>query len=122
MSFYADHAPLHAAGQALIAGFFLFQGVKNTLLFRVNAGRLAAKGVPLPSAALALGLGVQFVGAALVLADWQRAAGAWLLIGFTVVATWLFHRFWRAPEAERRLDLLLFTYNVLVVGALLTMT
>jgi putative oxidoreductase len=121
VSFYAEHTAAQAAGQILIAGFFLFQGVKNARLFAVNAGRLAAKGVPLPSAALALGLGVQFVGTGLVLTDWRRGLGAMLLIGFTVVATALFHRFWQAPPAERGLDLLLFTYNLLVIGALLMM-
>jgi putative oxidoreductase len=121
VSFYADHTLAQAAGQILIAGFFLFQGVKNTKLFAVNAERLAAKGVPLPSAALALGLGIQFVGTFLLLADWRRAVGAWLLIGFTVVATALFHKFWRPPPEGGPLDLLLFTYNVLVIGALLMM-
>jgi putative oxidoreductase len=121
VSFYADHSAAQAIGQACIAGFFLFQGVKNTRLFAVNAGRLGAKGVPLPGAALALGLAVQFAGTFLVLADWRRDIGAWLLIGFTIIATALFHRFWQAPPAERGIDLLLFNYNVLVVGALLMM-
>src|SRR5690606_37787763 len=122
MSFYAEHAPLHAVGQILVAGFFLFQGIKNTRLFRVNTERLAARNVPFPALALAFGPGIQVVGTALVLADWHRAIGAWLLIGFTVAASWLFHRFWLAPEAERGINLLLLTYNGLVVGALLMMT
>ena len=120
MTFYADHTPLQATGQLVMGGFFLFQGVKNLRKWTVNVGRMASLGVPRPAACLAIGLSIQFAGTALVLADWHTVAGAGLLILFTVLATAVFHRYWRVADPVRaEYHFLLLTYNLFVIGALL---
>lgn len=120
MSFYADHTPLQMAAQIVMGGWFLFQGVKNVQRRRVNVARMAALGVPAPTVSLTIGFVIQFSGVALVLADWQRPIGVGLLILFTVLATAVFHRYWRMTDPVRaEYHFLLLTYNVFVVGALL---
>ena len=41
---YADHSVTQIAGQAIIAIYFIWQGVKNVLLWNTNVARLRAKG------------------------------------------------------------------------------
>ena len=96
---YADHTPLQAAGQLLLAFAFLATGVRNALWkFRSHAERMAAYGVPHPELALVAGFALQFAGALLLLLDVHRALGAGFLIIFTVLASAIFHRWWQVPD------------------------
>jgi len=120
MSFYDGQAPLHVAAQLVMGGFFLFQGIKNVGRWQVNVGRMAALGIPKPALCLAVGFAIQFSGTFMVLLDWHRPAGVALLMLFTVLATAVFHRFWRMTDPVRaEYHFLLLTYNVFVIGALL---
>jgi uncharacterized membrane protein YphA (DoxX/SURF4 family) len=96
---YADHTPLQAAGQLLLGSAFLATGVRNAFRqFRSHAERMAAYGVPHPELALVGGFALQFTGALLLLFDLHRALGAAILIVFTVLASAIFHRWWRVPD------------------------
>jgi len=120
MSFYAGQAPLHVAAQLVMGGFFLFQGIKNVGRWTTNVGRMAALGIPKPPLCLTIGFAIQFAGTILVLLDWHATIGAALLMLFTVLATSVFHRFWRMTDPVRaEYHFLLLTYNVFVIGALL---
>ena len=117
---YADHTLLATTGQIVMAGFFIFQGVKNITRRRINVERMTALGVPKPALCLAIGFAIQFTGAFLVLIDIYTRLGAVLLILFTLIATSVFHRYWRMEDPMRaEYHFLLLTYNVFVVGALL---
>lgn len=90
---YRDHTPLQAAGQLLLAFAFLATGVRNVgWKFRQHADRMAAYGIPFPSAVLSAGFVLQFAGALLLALDLHRQWGAGLLIAFTVLASAIFHR------------------------------
>ncbi len=103
-----------------MAGFFIFQGVKNVLRWRWNIERLIAFGIPAPNAFLATGFVVQFTGAALLLFDLYTDFAVVVLMVFTVGATAVFHRYWRMEDPIRaEYHFLLLTYNVFVIGALL---
>lgn len=117
---YEDHTLLEATGQIVMAGFFIFQGIKNIIRRRVNIERMAALGVPYPAPCLTIGFVIQFTGALLVLFDVYARLGAVLLIVFTTLATAVFHRYWRMEDPMRaEYHFLLLSYNVFVVGALL---
>lgn len=120
MSFYAGQPPLHIAAQLVMGGFFLFQGIKNVGRWTTNVGRMAALGISNPPAWLTIGFAIQFTGTFLVLLDWHTRIGVALLMLFTVLATSVFHRFWRMTDPVRaEYHFLLLTYNVFVLGALL---
>ena len=120
MSFYAGHAPLQVVAQLAMGGFFLFQGIKNVGRWTTNVGRMAALGIPNPPICLAVGFAIQFSGTFLVLLDWHTRIGVALLMLFTVLATSVFHRYWRMTDPVRaEYHFLLLTYNVFVIGALL---
>ena len=118
---YQDHSALQAAGQALLAGAFLASGVRNAgWKYGQHVERMAALGVPFPALVLVAGFALQFAGALLLLFDWQRALGAWLLVAFTVAASAIFHRWWLVRDPLlRHLHIGNLLVNVGVLGGLL---
>ncbi len=95
---------LVSAGKFLIVGYFIAAGINNLFPARIeeHIGRLGGFGVPLPAAAFWLAHAVLFGGCALILAGWRADIGVLLLIGFTVVANALYHRFWKVDDPFRR--------------------
>ena len=118
---YADHTPLEAAGQALIA--FLFLGtalVNSTMKVKQHAERIAAQGIPAPYAVLWTGFAMQYAGGIMIALDVWTDTGAVILIVFTVLATAIFHRFWEVEEPLRRhLHQAFLFSNCAIVGGLL---
>jgi putative oxidoreductase len=118
---YQDHTLPQAAGQLLLAFAFLATGVRNAgWKFRQHLERMAGYGVPLPKLALLAGFALQFSGGLLLALDLQRALGAGLLIAFTLLASAIFHRWWRvADPLLAHLHLSNLIVNCGVVGGLL---
>lgn len=118
---YQEHTALQAAGQLLLAFAFLATGVRNAgWKFRQHAERMAAYGIPQPRLALLAGFALQFAGGVLLLLDWHRGLGAALLIAFTVLASALFHRWWRVEDPLlSHLHLANLIVNCGVIGGLL---
>jgi putative oxidoreductase len=118
---YDNHTPLQAAGQLLLAFTFLGTGVRNAgWKFRQHVDRMAAYGVPQARLALVAGFVLQFAGGTLLLLDVHRAMGAALLIAFTVLASAIFHRWWRvADPLLSHLHLSNLIVNCGVIGGLL---
>jgi putative oxidoreductase len=118
---YQDQTPLHVAGQLLIAFLFLATGVLNlTTKFRQHLDRMVAVGVPYAKPLLIAGFAMQFAGGLLVALDWHRALGAAVLIVFTVLATAIFHQYWRVEDPLRRhLHVSFIFSNCAIIGGLL---
>lgn len=118
---YQDQTPLQIAGQLLIAFLFLATGIVNvTTKFRQHLDRMVAVGVPYAKPLLVAGFAMQFAGALLVALDWHRALGAAILIVFTVLATAIFHQYWRVEDPLRRhLHVSFIFSNCGIVGGLL---
>jgi putative oxidoreductase len=118
---YQEHTPLQAAGQLLLAFAFLASGARNAFWkFQQHVERMRAYGVPAPTAVLTSGLVLNFAGGLLLLFDYERRAGAWLLIAFTLLASAIFHRWWRvADPLLRHLHIGNLLVNAGVVGGLL---
>lgn len=116
---YADHSPTEAAGQIIIAVYFIWMGVKNIKLWDMNVQRIADQGLPAVPCLL-FGFAIQFSGGFMVLADWHTATGAILLMVFTVLASGLHHRFWQMEDPMKRTyHFLLITNNSCIFGGLL---
>lgn len=118
---YADHTPLQAAGQLLLAFAFLATGVRNAgWKFRQHLDRMVAYGVPQARLALIAGFILQFSGSLLLLLDWYRVFAAGLLVAFTILASAIFHRWWLAADPLLgHLHLSNLIVNCGVVGGLL---
>lgn len=119
---YAGDSSLEIAGRLLLVAFFVAAGLFNLTPERIrdHIERLAGFGVPLPAAAFWTGIALQFIGCALLLADWHPATGAWCLIVFTVVANAIFHRYWLVEDpARRNVTRLLLLNGIAITGGLL---
>ncbi|WP_315834831.1 DoxX family protein [Bradyrhizobium prioriisuperbiae] len=104
--------------RVLFVPLFYYSGIGKVLAFGVTASRLpgGAEGLGnlLAAGAIAIELGC---GTALLLGIWARQAAA-VLIGFTIVATLMFHPFWASPETQVTLQTVQFLKNVGLVGGL----
>jgi putative oxidoreductase len=109
-------------GRTLIAALFLVAGVRKALAFAGTAGYFTKLGLPAPEIMTALAIAIEIGGGALLILGWRTRWVAWLLILFTVVATYLGHKFWLADAAQYGNQLNHFLKNVAVVGGLLMLT
>ena len=118
---YSDHTITQTIGQLLIALMFVATGIVNsTTKFRQHLDRMVAVGVPFAKAALIIGFAMQLAGGLLIAFDAYRAAGAAILIVFTVFATAIFHQVWRVEDPLRRhLHVSFIFSNGALIGALL---
>jgi putative oxidoreductase len=118
---YSDHTITQTIGQLLIALMFVATGIVNsTIKFHQHLDRMVAVGVPFAKAALIIGFAMQLAGGLLIAFDAYRAAGAAILIVFTVFATAIFHQFWRVEDPLRRhLHVSFIFSNGALIGALL---
>ncbi len=109
-------------GRFLLALMFVVGGVSKIGGFDGIVGYIGSKGLPLPQL-LAIGTIVLEIVAGLALiaglkARWAAAA----LAVFTLLATLLFHNYWAMPEEQQRIQYLLFSKNIAVIGGLLMVT
>ena len=118
---YEGQTAIQIAGQVLIAFLFLATGILNSLYkVKQHLDRMVAVGVPFARAALYLGFAMQLVGGAMLLFDYRTDIACPILIVFTVVATAIFHQYWRVEDPIRRHMHFSFIFsNLAIIGGLL---
>lgn len=103
----------------LLALMFVGAGIDKLTGLEGTAGYIASVGLPAPQV-LALGAGVLEVAAGvLLIVGWQARWAALALAAFTLVATFIFHRYWSLPAAQQMMQQLMFMKNLSIVGGLL---
>jgi putative oxidoreductase len=96
------------------SGFGKLAGLAGFTAYLTNLG------VPMASTVAPFAAGVEFFGGlAIVFGAWTGLAAA-LLIGFTVVGTFLSHRFWAVPVEQYAAQQVQFMKNVAIVGGFLS--
>ena len=118
---YADHTILQTIGELLIAFLFVATGLINaSTKFKQHLDRMVAVGVPFARLALIAGFAIQIIAGLLIAFDTQRAPAAGVLIVFTVLATGIFHQYWRVEDPLRRhLHVSYIFSNCGIIGGLL---
>lgn len=107
------------AGRLLLGGAFVYFGIRNFLNFKKLRPGMAAKGLPMPDVALAIGLLLQTLGGALVLIGVLPWLGAAAIVLFLILATVLYHPFWAFNGDERTPHLNAFLTNCALSGGAL---
>ena len=103
----------------LLALMFVCAGIDKLTGLEGTAGYIASVGLPAPQV-LALGAGVLEVAAGvLLIVGWQARWAALALAAFTLVATFIFHRYWSLPADQQMMQQLMFMKNLSIIGGLL---
>ncbi|HEX4348172.1 MAG TPA: DoxX family protein [Vicinamibacterales bacterium] len=110
---------LFLLGRAIFGGYFVYTGVNHFLNTKMMSGYAASKGTPAPDAAV-LGTGALMIaGGASVLAGMKPRNGLAALIGFLIPASFVMHGFWKEEGEAQHADMVNFTKNMALVGAML---
>ena len=110
----------YLAARVFTCGSWIASGVHAAMHFEKTVQGMVDHGIPFPRLALPVVLGMEFGGAALVLADHYTWTVCLVWIAFLIVATYVYHRWSRTPEGEKRFfDYVNFWKNVSMVGGLI---
>ena len=118
---HADHSLIQTIAHVLVAICFIVIGSINFSRRADVHEEMRGFGVPLPEIALPFGLAAQWLGGLLILFDYYAGVGALILTVFTVVASFIFLRWWKIKDNPfRRIHLVIGIFtNFAVVAALL---
>lgn len=106
-------------GRILVALIFLMSAYGKIVGYAGTASYMAAAGMPMIPVLLPVAIVAELVGAVMVIVGFQARLGALALIGFTVVATLVFHRFWSLTGMEAYMQQIQFMKNLGLIGGLL---
>ena len=108
-------------GRLLLGGVFLFAGLRNIQNAAFLTQLMAARGVPQARLALWVGIVLQIVAGALVIAGLWTTMAAAVLVVFLIAATPMFHNFWDHQGPDRASRINGFVGNVALSGGFLTL-
>ncbi|MER8710376.1 DoxX family protein [Mesorhizobium sp. M1088] len=109
------------AARLLLGGAFVFAGLRNIQNAALVSQLMTTRGVPQARPVLWLGIVLQIIAGALVIADIWTAPAAACLILFLVFATPMFHNFWDHQGPERASRINGFVGNVALTGGFLAL-
>ncbi|MER8394321.1 DoxX family protein [Mesorhizobium sp. M0045] len=109
------------AARLLLGGAFVFAGLRNIQNAALVSQLMTTRGVPQARLVLWLGIVLQIIAGALVIAGIWTALAAACLILFLIVATPMFHNFWDHQGPERASRINGFVGNVALTGGFLAL-
>ena len=112
--------PLVLVGRILIAFMFMQSGYEKLTDLTGTAGYIASGGLPNSTALAALTGVFELVAGLAILIGFKARWAALVLAAFTLVASFLYHRYWTAPADQQMIVQLLFMKNMAIVGGLLS--
>jgi len=91
-----------ALARLLFAQLFFVSAYNKAFVdpFGRLAGRLGQKGFPSPELVAAADIAFEFAIATMMLIGWKTRWAAWGMLGFCLVAGFMFHDFWNTPQAQ----------------------
>ena len=118
---HADHSLIQTIAYVLVALTFISIGIINFFRRADIYEELHGFGVPWPRVALPVALISQCLGGLMLMFDFYAGAGALILIGFTLVSSCVFLRWWKIKDNPfRRIHMVIGIFtNLSVIAALL---
>lgn len=105
-------------GRILFSLIFVMAGLNH--FSASSIGYAASQGLPLASIAVPLSGVLLLAGGLSVLLGYKAKLGGWLLVGFLVPASLMFHRFWAAADPHAAMvEQIMFMKNVALTGSAL---
>jgi putative oxidoreductase len=109
---------LTLVGRCLIAALFLVAGTRKVMMFAGSVAYFTKLGFPAAEAMTVLAIVVEIGGALMLILGWKARWAALLLALFTLIATFMAHRFWEFDAAQFNNQLNHFLKNFAIVGGL----
>lgn len=110
----------HLIGRIIVGGYFIYNAINHLLLGTERlAGYAASKGVEAPRVMVYLSGVLLLLGGLSILLGLLPNWGILLLLVFLIPVSFTMHDFWTETGEARALDLVNFTKNMALVGALL---
>lgn len=106
-------------GQILLGGFFVVAAVRNIMNWTKVSAFMATGPLPFPMGVGLVGIAMQAIGGVSVVLGVWLVGGAALLIAFLILASVLFHPFWKYAGDERSTHLYPCLANAAIAGGLL---
>lgn len=106
-------------GRILIAVIFLVSGFRKAVDWEGTAGYMEAMGMVAVPLFLILAMIVELAGGLSLLSGFKVSWGALALFLFLIPVTLIFHGWWRFPEDEQEIEMIMFLKNLAIMGGLL---
>lgn len=107
------------SGRLLMALMFIPAGFGKVTGFSSTVGYITSAGLPMPTLAAAVAVGVEILAGVALLVGVGTRAAALVLAFFTLVASVFFHNYWGVPAEQAYVQQLMFFKNIAIVGGLL---
>lgn len=113
--------PMTVAGRILLALMFVLAGFGKLMNIDGTAAYMGSAGLPASSAlAVLVGL-IELLGGLAIATGFLARWAALGLAVFTLVASFMFHRYWSLPADQQMMQQLLFMKNMAVAGGMLVL-
>ena len=106
-------------GRILLGLIFVLAGIGKIADFDGTAAYISANGLPMAPALLVLTIVVEAGSGAALLAGFFARPAALVLIGFTLVASLVFHQFWAVAPDAQKMQMIMFLKNLRIIGGLI---
>ena len=108
---------LPLVGRLLMGLLFLVYGVVKITSIPGTAGYMGKLGLPAPELFAYLAAIIELAGGLMIIVGWQTRRVAWFLMVYTLIATWLAHRFWEYSDpGARGANMANFFKNLAIMG------
>jgi putative oxidoreductase len=108
-------------GRILLGLIFVLSGFAKIGGFAGTAAYIGSKGLPLPQVLAVLTIVVELGGGLALMAGLYTRQAVVALAGFSLLAAFVFHDFWAAPEADRMAQQINFMKNLAIAGGMLVL-
>ena len=106
-------------GRIIFGGFFLYNGINHFLQREPMTQYAGAKGLPNPDVAVTASGAAMALGGASILLGVKPTLGTAAIAAFLATASPTMHNFWKADEASKQNELIHFSKNMALLGAVL---
>ena len=113
------NASVTLVGRLLIGALFVTAGIRKLMYVAGTTGYLAKLGFPAADVMVWVAILIEVGGGLAFIVGFQTRLVAWVLAGFTLVATAMAHRFWEFDPAQYTNQLNHFLKNGAIIGGLL---
>lgn len=109
-------------GRILLSFIFLYEAYDSIFYFKETKKAMTAFGIDAHQNLLLYGaIFLLVLGGTLVLLGYRSGLGAFLLVLYWIPVTFIVHSYWQYPPDEQRIQAILFTKNLAILGGLLLM-